>query len=188
MNRLGLSIGSLFIAALLLYLPSWIEQADDQRTAPTVDALEPSYQAKNLTTKLYDSSGNLSHEVFASEMQHFDLLGFILFEKPLYTLHASSNAAPWQLTAVEGTLYDNQVIRLEKDVTITSMGEEEIIQTVQTEFIEVQLDEQTMQSDQPVILSGPQFTITSNGFTADLRTKHYELQNHVQTLYSPTNN
>ena len=185
MNRLGLSIGSLFIAALLLYLPSWMDETDEQQIAPGMDALDPTYQAKNLTTKLYDASGNLSHQVFATEMQHFDQLGFVVFTQPLYTLYSKDNSAPWQLTAEEGTLYDNQVIQLENNVTITSLDKDEYVQTIQTEFINVELEKQTMQSDQEVILSGARYTITSIGFSADLRSEYYELQNHVKTVYSP---
>ncbi|MFC3092821.1 LPS export ABC transporter periplasmic protein LptC [Alteromonas sediminis] len=185
MNRLGLSIGSLFIAALLLYLPSWMDESEEQQKKTGLDALEPTYQAKNLTTKLYDAKGNLTHQVFAREMQHFDQLGFIVFEQPLYTLYSRENTSPWQLNAAEGTLYDNQVIQLENNVTITSLGDDEYVKTIQTEFINVELENQTMASDQEVILSGSRFTITSIGFSADLRSEYYELQNHVKTVYSP---
>jgi lipopolysaccharide export system protein LptC len=185
MNRLGISIGALFLAALLLYLPTWMDESEEQQTAPGVDALVATYQAKNLTTKLYNSEGDLSHEVFAQSMQHFDLLGFILFEEPEYTLYPEGGDASWRLNAKEGTLYDTEMLQLENAVRIESMQAEQFVKTVETEFIEVQLNDHTMKSDQPVVISGDHYEITGNGFTADLKTKNYELQNHVQTVYAP---
>lgn len=185
MNRLELSIGALFLAALLIYIPVWIKQGEELQTSPDTDALNAAYQAKNLTTKLYDKAGNLSHQVFAEQMQHFDLLGFILFEKPKYTLYPKGGEASWQLTAKEGTLYDNEVLQLENDVNIHSLLPDEFVQTVQTEFIEVLLNEQTVRSDEAVTISGSHYTIKGNGFTADLQKQNYELQNHVETIYSP---
>lgn len=185
MNRLRLSISSLFVAALLLYLPNWLKDSDELETSPDIDALEPTYQAKNLTTKLYNANGNLSHEVFAQEMQHYDLLGFVLFKGPVYTLYPKDNSPPWQLTAEEGTLYENEVIQLENKVVINNLGPEEYVRTARTEYVEVHLDQYTMVSDQLITLTGPRYTITSNGFRADLRSEYYELQDHVQTVYSP---
>lgn len=185
MSRLGLSIGALFLAALLIYLPVWIKQGEDVQTAPDNDALSAAYQAKNLTTKLYDKSGNLSHEVFAEQMQHYDLLGFILFEQPKYTLYPKGGNASWQLTAQEGTLYDSEILQLEKDVNINSLQPDEFVKTVQSEFIEVLLNEQSVHSTAAVTISGSHYVIKGNGFTADLQKQNYELQNHVETIYSP---
>ena len=188
MNRLGISIGALFLASLLLYLPVWMNTDEDQQTKPNVDALTATYQAKNLTTKLYNSEGNLSHQVFAKGMQHFDILGFVLFEQPKYTLYPTGGEASWQLTAEEGTLYDTEVLQLEKTVQIDSLQADQFVKTVQTEFIEVLLNEQTVNSEEPVVISGTHYTIKGNGFTADLQKKHYELQNHVETIYTRPNN
>jgi lipopolysaccharide export system protein LptC len=184
---LGLSIGALFLAALLLYLPTWMDDSEEQKTTSGVDALVATYQAKNLTTKLYNRDGDLSHEVFAQSMQHFDLLGFILFEQPEYTLYPEGGDASWRLNAKEGTLYETEMLQLENAVRIQSMQTDQFVKTVETEFIEVKLNEHTMHSDQPVIISGDQYVITGNGFSADLKTKYYELQNHVQTVYAPAN-
>ncbi|MBO1254296.1 LPS export ABC transporter periplasmic protein LptC [Alteromonas sp. 5E99-2] len=188
MNRLGLSIGTLFLAALLLYLPVWLEEEEEQQASPNIDALVATYQAKNLTTKLYDENGNLSHQVFAQGMQHFDLLGFVVFEQPEYTLYPDGGTASWKLTASEGTLYNSDLLQLESDVRILSLQPDEFIKSVQTEFIEVKLNEKTVNSDQAVTLLGDHYTIIGNGFSADLEQKYYELQNHVQTVYSRSDN
>ena len=44
-----------------------------------------------------------------------------------------------------------------------------------------------MASDEPVEIRGLRYVINSNGFNANLRTQEYELIDHVQTIYSPSN-
>ena len=185
MNRLGISISALFVMALLMYLPVWMAEEQAPAKKAGADALRPAYKAKNLTTTLYNEEGKLNHEVFAASMEHYDQLGFVLFDQPKYTVYVNDDEAPWQVTADEGTLYNDDLIQLEDNVLIKSLNPEEFIQTITTNFIKVNLDDKTMTSDQPVDIRGVQTIIKSNGFTANLRTQQYELIDHVQTIYSP---
>ncbi|QJR80245.1 LPS export ABC transporter periplasmic protein LptC [Alteromonas pelagimontana] len=185
MSRLGISIAALFVMALLMYLPVWLAEPDETQRSKGLDALRPAYLAKNLTTTLYDENGKLNHQVFAKSMEHYDLLGFVLFEEPEYTVYVEENAPPWQVTANEGTLYNNNLIQLESDVIIKSLSQEDFVQTITTDFIKINLEAKTMASDQPVEIHGVEYVINSNGFKANLQTRKYELIDHVQTIYSP---
>ncbi|NDV89627.1 LPS export ABC transporter periplasmic protein LptC [Alteromonas sp. 345S023] len=186
-NRLGLSISALFVLALLMYLPIWMEEAPEQASANGLDALKPAYKAKNLTTTLYNQDGQLNHKVFARSMEHYDQLGFVLFQQPRYTLYTENAASPWEVTATEGTLYNNELIQLENNVQIENQTEDDFVKTITTAFIEINLNTKQMTSDQPVEIRGLQYVINSNGFNANLRTQEYELIDHVQTIYSPGN-
>lgn len=185
MSRLGLSIAALFTLAVLLYLPTWMAEEPAAPVKPASEALKPAYRAKNLTTTLYDKSGNLNHEVFATAMEHYDLLGFVLFTSPQYTVYTDTGEPPWEVTAKEGTLYNNNLIQLESDVQIKSLSDDDLVRTIDTNFIEINLETKLMQSDEPVTIRGLDYVIESNGFDADLRSRHYELLNHVQTIYTP---
>lgn len=185
MNRLGISISGLFVLALLLYIPTWMEESPEATDNAQVNALTPAYLASNLTTAMYDKDGKLNHKVFATGMEHYDLLGFVLFQNPQYTVYVDDSQSPWQVTAKEGTLYDNNLIQLESDVVITNLSEDDFVQTIKTDFIEIDLERKTMTSDQPVIIMGAQYVINSNGFNANLRTRQYELIDHVQTSFAP---
>lgn len=187
MNRLGISISALFVLAMLMYVPVWMAEEDPQTKKTGSDALRPAYKAKNLTTTLYNDEGKLNHEVFATSMEHYDQLGFVLFASPRYTVYVEEGEAPWQVTAEEGTLYNNDLIQLEKNVEIKSLSAESFIRNITTDFIKVNLDDKTMTSDQPVDIYGAETIIKSNGFNANLRTQQYELIDHVQTIYSPGN-
>ena len=120
-------------------------------------------------------------------MEHYDQLGIVLFQQPRYTLYSDNAKAPWEVTAVEGTLYNNELIQLENNVLIENQSQDDFVRTIQTAFIENNLNSKQMASDEPVEIRGLRYVINSNGFNANLRTQEYELIDHVQTIYSPSN-
>ncbi|QCZ94498.1 LPS export ABC transporter periplasmic protein LptC [Salinimonas iocasae] len=184
MSRLRLSIGALFVLVLLVYFPIWISEPDKSVQSQGNTALKPAYTAKNLTTTLYDGEGKLNHQVFAKRMEHYDQLDFVLFEEPEYTVYMDGGQTPWQVTANEGTLYNNNLIELEADVTVTS-SQNEFLKSIKTEFIRINLEDKTLSTEQPVVVRGVEFVVDSNGLKGNLRSQEYELNNHVQTVYSP---
>ena len=186
MNRLGYSISALFILALATYIPTWLKEEVESPEIGEQDAYVPTYKAINLRSALYDETGKLTHRIFASEMEHYEQLGFVFFKQPQYTIYVKDDEQPWRLTANEGTLYDDNRIQLEQNVVIQSLSEGDFVKTITTEFIQFNLDTKLMTSDQPVVIIGDDYEIQSNGFSADLSTKEYELKQHVQTVYSPS--
>ncbi|MDC8830066.1 LPS export ABC transporter periplasmic protein LptC [Alteromonas gilva] len=187
MSRLGLIIAGLFILAASLYLPTFLTEEPVVLPDQDVLALSPTYKARNLTTTLFNEEGLRIHQVFSSSMENYEQLGFILFQKPQYTVYQDADEPPWQVVAAEGTLYDNNVIQLEKNVDIVSQNPADFVQRVTTDYLEIDLDTQTMVSEASVEISGPNFIILSNGLRANLKHKTYELNDHVQTTYQPAN-
>jgi lipopolysaccharide export system protein LptC len=185
MNRVTLCIILLFILALGLSLPGWLAKEEVAVDSQTEEAWVPNYQASKMRSTLYDKLGQINHQVFALKMENFDLLGFTLFKQPSYLLFAQS-LHPWKVEAQEGTLYEDQRIQFETDVEIISLDEQGYVQIIRTNFVEVNLTEKTMYSDQAVEIVGPNYVINSNGFTASLETQRYELLDHVKTVYQPS--
>lgn len=186
MNRTTLSILLLFVLILLLNAPLFEEKPDVRPQDSRPEAWNPNYQARNMQSTLYNKQGEVNHEVFATSMEHYDMLGFTLFENPEYTIYTDRSEQPWKVNAVEGTLYEDNRIELEQKVIIESLSEDDFVKRIETDFIEIDLDTKTMQSDQMTIISGADFIITSNGFHANLLTRKFELINHVQTVYNET--
>ena len=185
MNRVSLGIAVLFILALALSLPSWLADEETNADSQTEEAWVPNYQATKMRSTLYNKFGEINHQVFAQKMESFDLLGFTLFAEPNYLLFAQS-LHPWKVDAQEGTLYEDQRIQFETNVEITSLDKQGYIQVIRTDFVEVNLQDKTIYSDQAVEIIGPNYVINSNGFTASLETQRYELLDHVKTVYQPT--
>ena len=185
MNRLSLSILILFIIVLAIYVPGWIETEPDVAVSDQDEAWQPNYQASNMRSTFYNKLGEINHLVFARKMEHYQLLGFTSFEQPQYTIYVSSEPNPWRVTADEGTLYEDNLIRLETDVEIITTDSQGFVRKITTSFLEINLDEKTMMSDQAVKIEGQNYVINSNGFTANLETQQYEFKDHVQTVYEP---
>ncbi|MFT4732217.1 MAG: lipopolysaccharide export system protein LptC [Gammaproteobacteria bacterium] len=185
MNRLVISIVLIFSAAFAMFLPTWL--ADDKKiiVSDKDAALFPNYEAKNLRSKLFNKDGNLVHQVSAEKMEHFDMLGFVNFAQPEYTIYLQEDGSRWQLNADEGTFYDSNKIELVSGVQIRNLQPEDYIQTISTDFIEIDLLTKTITSDEPLVISGENFMINGIGFEANLETQKYELKKHVQTEYLP---
>jgi lipopolysaccharide export system protein LptC len=186
MNRTTLSILLLFVLILILNAPVFEEKPQTSDDDARPDAWNPNYQAKNMQSTLFNELGEVNHEVFATSMEHYDMLGFTLFENPEYTIFTERSEQPWKVNAREGTLYQNNRIELEQNVIIESLSEDDFVKRIETDFIEIDLTTKTMHSDQLTIISGADFVITSNGFHANLLTRKFELINHVQTVYNET--
>ena len=185
MNRLAISILLVFGAAFALYLPTWLADDKEVFVSDKDAALLPNYEAKNLSSKLFDKEGRLTHQVSAEKMEHFDMLGFVNFTQPEYTIYLQEDGSRWQLTADEGTFYDDNRIELVSSVEIRNLQTEDYIQTISTNFIEIDLLTKTITSDQPLVITGTNVIINGIGFDANLETQKYELKNHVQTEYLP---
>lgn len=186
MKRIYISIGLLFLLILATNNLWWLDSEPKQAEKQDETFLQPNYQASNMQTRLYNELGQLAHSIHADSMEHYDLLGFTLFQQPRYIIFIAEDEAPWEVTAQQGTLYEDNRIQLETNVRITSEDEDGFIRTVTTSFIEIDLTGKTMTSDQSVTISGENYRISGNGFSADLTTKQFELLDHVQTIYGKT--
>lgn len=184
MNRVTVWIGLLFLLALGLSLPNWLSEDSVKPKLQTEEAWVPNYVAITMRSTLYNQQGKINHQVFAQKMEHFDLLGFTLFKKPQYTLYTQTGE-PWHINAMDGTLYDDQRLQFENDVQIFNANEAGQIQKIETGFIEVNLVNKVMTTDQAVEISGENLTINSNGIKANLESQQYEFTDHVKTIYQP---
>ena len=139
-----------------------------------------------MQSTLYNKQGLITHKVFANTMEHFEELGFTIFSQPRYTIYTEKTESPWEIDAEEGTLYEDNRIQLERNVHIKTLNEAGFVRKIETSFIEINLTDKTMTSDQPVVITGEHYVIQSNGFAANLLTRKFELLDHVQTAFNPT--
>ncbi|CAI8250359.1 MAG: Lipopolysaccharide export system protein LptC [Glaciecola sp. HTCC2999] len=183
MGRVGYSIGLLFACVLAVYFYP-IEQKNNLTTSvdPSQIFETPTYRAENLTSQRYAEDGTLSHKVFAKVMEQYDSLGFMVFEYPKYVIYLNADS-PYVVTADVGTLFTNNIIRLERNIQIDSLNEADFIQQITTEFIEIDLNTNTMYSDQVVLMQGREFSMLSEGFDANMQLKQFNLTGHVETIF-----
>lgn len=186
MSRIHLSLGILFVVLITIYFNMVADNKEPQVIDDTPEAWNPNYQARNMKSTLYNESGSVNHRVFAASMEHYEILGFTLFEEPQYTIYTDETESPWQIAAKEGTLYSDQRIELEQNVLLQSLNEQDFVQTIETSFVEIDLLNKTAKSDNPVTITGQDFVIKSNGVSVNLLTRKLELRDHVETIYRQT--
>ena len=179
MNAARALISLLFIVAMAwLWYPYFMKSTDDG-VAQQDHIATPDYIATGLSQTSYNDQGELSHTVYVGNGAVSRVITH--FTKPVFTLYGETEN--WQVNADEATLYNNNILILENNVTATNLKEGAMIEKVSAEAIQVDIDSQRMESEQAVVLSGPNMKITGQGLKADLNTEIVELTEHTRTIY-----
>lgn len=165
-----------------LYL--WFEPADSIDPLQSDQELLPDYIAQNVTRRLYNADGHLADTVSASRLEHFERLGFTQFEKPVYTLYNTEHQPSWQASSEYAIWFPQDKIILERQVSIQSQLQTEMIERIETEHLEMLFPDNTLQNTHPVRIQGKGFYILGSGIQADLTSKTFQLRQHQQTVYS----
>jgi lipopolysaccharide export system protein LptC len=170
--------------AVVLY--SWLETTDDGPKPVIERELKPDFVAYQLTRRSFDQQGNLSGQVKASQMSHFEQLGQIQFEQPDYTLY-DERLPRWQVSSRQGVFYQDNKVILEQNVVVNNLHADEMFRQIQTEQLSMSLDTQLLQTELPVRILGQSFQINGQGLQADLTTQKLRLFKHQGTVYQHEN-
>ncbi|KZN51187.1 LPS export ABC transporter periplasmic protein LptC [Pseudoalteromonas luteoviolacea] len=168
------------VMMLWLWYPYITQQ--DKLTIPKEEAIaKPDYVAVDLKQTSFAENGQLSYQITAQRMELYQELGFSHFEAPIFMLHNGEHN--WQLAAKEATLYENDTLILEGEVTATNLMPAAMITHINADNLRLEITNRVMRSEQPVVITGPNVTITGKGLIADLNTEVIELINHTETIY-----
>lgn len=171
--------------ATLLY--SYLELAEQPAAVQADTELVPDFVAYQLTRRSYNLQGELSGEVVAAQMAHFEQLGQVQFEQPAYTLF--ENKLPrWQISSAQGVFYQDNKVILEQQVRVNNLFPDEMFRQVQTEQLEMAVDSQLLTTNRPVVIIGQNFQINGSGLQADLIKQKMQLFKHQGTVYQHENN
>tara|TARA_B110000211_G_C14020359_1_gene527363 strand:+ start:8 stop:562 length:555 start_codon:yes stop_codon:yes gene_type:complete len=181
MNAARIILSVLFISCMVwLWYPYFTQVNLPQQTEADIIA-KPDYTAIELKQTAYDENGKISHKVTAARMELYQELGFTFFDKPIFTLY--NNKQTWRINANEATLYEGRQLILEGNVVASNLTDNAMIDRINADNIQVDIKLLTMQSEQPVIVTGPNLKITGKGLEADLKTEVIKLINHTRTIY-----
>jgi len=143
----------------------------------------PDFIAEALNSETFDDKGKLSHIIDADRMEHYAGLAVTHFEFPKYTLYPKSNDAPWKISANEGTLYNNNRVKLENKVSLIATDKNSLIQEIHGKYLELDLNTNIISSDKKIEIKGVDFKMKGSGLIVDLNTKQVTLTKHEQTIY-----
>jgi lipopolysaccharide export system protein LptC len=181
MNAARIILSVLFISCMVwLWYPYFTQVNLPQQTEADIIA-KPDYTAIELKQTAYDENGKISHKVTAARMELYQELGFTFFDKPIFTLY--NDKQTWRINANEATLYEGRQLILEGNVVASNLTDNVMIDKINADNIQVDIKLLTMQSEQPVIVTGPNLKITGKGLEADLKTEVIKLINHTRTIY-----
>ena len=144
------------------------------------EVLVPDFTATLLHQEMFDINGNLTQEVFSQKMEHFAALELTYFEQPEFVIY--QNKKPfWRLSAQNGNVQDGRLI-LDKNVTMYQVENNQMVTTIDTDYLEINLDSQLVWTDKPIVIKGKQSIITGKGMKADLKVGKVQLTEHVRTI------
>jgi len=174
-----------FIALLLAFIV-WIYVKPDAEF-PSLPDHHPSYIADDVQSNHYDEFGFNDYRVFAEKMTNYPENDITLFEYPkviFYTKNKDSDVVTtWQLTSKEGTLTEKYSLLLTGDVLIENLSKDQLVQTMSTAKVTVQLDTKEINSDQKVTWTGPQVKQEGVGLWASMVTEEMKLNSNIKAVY-----
>ena len=166
------------VISVILWLPAFQQPIDSDGDFD--QELFPEFTAKFLHQEMFDEQGRLTQEVFSQKMEHFAELDLTHFEQPEFVIY--QNHEPfWRLTAKVGNMQDGLLI-LDQAVTMEQLTANAMVRTINTEYLEINLESNMVTSDSPITIAGQRMTIVGSGMIADLNLGKVSLTQHVETV------
>lgn len=183
--RLRLLVLLIFVGiSLYLWFPAFTNQSNADDSEEPV--LTPDFTATLLHQEMFDKNGTLKQEVFSQKMEHYAQLALTYFEQPEFIIY-QNNAPFWRLAADLGSVQDGR-LTLDSNVKMYQLTNNELVTSIETQYLEIDLDTQVVETDKPIIIRGEKTTIEGQGLTADLKAQTVKLKHHVRTILKGTKN
>ncbi|WP_300320157.1 LPS export ABC transporter periplasmic protein LptC [Idiomarina sp.] len=174
----------LFGVGLLLVLRPFSDDGEEGAATAT-KLMQPDFTAYGLETKIFESDGALAHQIRSEEMAHYNQIGLTELKQPKYSVFSQDGTETWQVSAEQGTFYDDKTLILERSVEILALQESSPIQRIMTEYLVIDLANESMSTEYPVLMRGPQVVVRGDGLSADMSAEIMELKRHVKTVFQP---
>ncbi|MBR9727625.1 LPS export ABC transporter periplasmic protein LptC [Shewanella intestini] len=185
MNRVTWAIIAFFGAAIILYWQVQVKRNAQQAQIGT-SIERPDFIANNLKTITFNEQGIVDSKVTAKHMEHFESTNMTHFTQPVYLVYPQDGQAQWRLSANKGKLdKDSGLVTLSDDVLIDAIDVNEPLQSLKTQYIQLDLNTLIGTSSKQVIINGNGFSIKGIGLHADLNTRELTLLEQVQGIYEP---
>lgn len=170
-------IALITVAGVALYF--LFSERDD---GPEAVQLESNYYLKDYHLKVFDSSGDLEHEVSGKLLRQLASNNQYDLQQPLFELHTESSN--WRLSAEQGWMdADMANARLSKNVKI----EDGVMPstTAATELLQVNMRQQTAATNHEVTITQGTHSLHGGNLTADFKSRTLELSPEVKGYYAP---
>jgi lipopolysaccharide export system protein LptC len=172
------------LAAIALGLGIWLALMP-KRAVQTglVKGSSPQHQCHSLVTLVYDEQGLPHYRLAAAAAQHDMREQTSYFEQPQLQLFNEFQQISWVVRANQARLVQQRQLYLSGNIEVISLMAHTALQKMMTEQMQIDLIDQTIQSDQSVLLFGQQFTSRGNGLRGNFNQRAFTLLNSVNTRY-----
>lgn len=174
----------LLVAAVLSGWSAWHNRA--RPTAETAGADRSDYVMHNFEVVALDKQGKEAVTLRAPEMHRIPADQSLHITTPLFLL-PDREGHYWQMRSKTGWMSpDHSELRLMGDVTGTSPSQAATPTTFRTERLHVFPERDIASTDLAVTVNQPGSILNGVGFETNLKTKAYEFQSQVKSVYAPS--
>lgn len=175
--RLIILLGFILVS-LLWWFPTF--ENNNSGGQEELDDLVPEYSTTFLHQEMFNEEGNLEQEVFSHKMEHYADLSLTHFKQPEFILYQGDKPF-WRISAKIGNMQDGLLL-LESTVRMIQVTDSDLVNTITTEYLEINLDTNIVSTDNDIKIEGKNVTVQGKGLTADLERGTLSLVNHVKTI------
>ena len=184
MNRnLAFIIAGIFAIATVLFWRPFAD-GDGEQEQQGYREIQPDFKAQGLIVRVYNANGELDHRIAAEAMTHYSPIGLTELTAPTYITQIDEQGALWQVQAEQGSFYADKSLVLERNIEMISLSAAEFIERIETSYLTIDTLNETVETDQPVVIRGRDFTVRGEGMRADMRAQTLEMTRHVETIYT----
>ena len=176
--------------AIFIAISTYDNASQNSAVSANLKALDYNAYAERINTVLYNSNGVINYTLRADSQIHF-IDDHTELEKPFIRLFQQGESR-WNIIANSGRILadlsegdlENRMIELIGDVEVFSLDEFGNRIVMSTDFLEVDPQNETLQTDRPVTLVTSNLQQSSIGMFADLKIEkivfHRDIQGHYE--------
>ncbi|MDV2857985.1 MULTISPECIES: LPS export ABC transporter periplasmic protein LptC [Oceanimonas] len=179
MNRQTWIFAGLFVAALI----TWQWFRNDQTIMVNEQDFQPDFVATNLSSIQYNRQGLPYRGMEAEQAEYYESLSMTLMKKPVILLYSPDGQPQWRLSGDNGTINTGDNAVLTSNVVGKGLQPDALVETLTTEYLEMDFINNRLRSDQTVRLESSQYQAQGTGLLGKLDQQTVELLNETRATY-----
>ena len=189
-----LLIPGVIAIAIFIAISAYDNVSQNPEVSANLKVLDYNAYSEKINTVLYDSNGVINYTLRAESQTHF-IDDSTELEKPFIRLFQEGESR-WNIVANSGRILadlnednlENRMIELTGDVEVFSLDEFGNRTIMSTDFLEIDPQNETLQTNRPVTLVTSNLQQSSIGMLADLKIDEFVFHRDIRGHYEQATN
>ena len=189
-----LLIPGVIAIAIFIAISAYDNVSQNPEVSANLKVLDYNAYSEKINTVLYDSNGVINYTLRAESQTHF-IDDSTELEKPFIRLFQEGESR-WNIVANSGRILadlnednlENRMIELTGDVEVFSLDEFGNRTIMSTDFLEIDPQNETLQTNRPVTLVTSNLQQSSIGMFADLKIDEFVFHRNIRGHYEQATN